>query len=47
MYASIYKKLPASGYTKQRIINTLRSWIHGRNRTEAFDFMAAKRKNNL
>lgn len=47
MYASIYKKLPASGYTKQKIVITLRSWIHSRNRTEAFDSMAAKRKNNL
>lgn len=47
MYASIYKKLPASGYTKQKIVDSLRIWVQGRNRTKAFVSMEAKRKNNL
>lgn len=44
MYASIYEKNPASSYTKERIISTLRNRMHIMKRAEAFAGLAEERE---
>lgn len=44
MYSSVYRKKPASGYTKQRIAGVLRNRMHTMNRTEAFLKLAQERE---
>lgn len=43
MYASVYKTQPASSYTKERILNTLRNRMHTMERTAAFARLAEER----
>lgn len=38
MYASVYKKMPPSSYTKDRIISTLRNRMHSIKRAESFQW---------
>ncbi len=40
MYASVYDKNPASGYTKERIVGVLRNRMHNMKRAEAFSLAA-------
>lgn len=43
MYASVYNRQPASSYTKERIISTLRNRMHKMRRAEAFAALAEER----
>ena len=44
MYVSVYKRLPTSRDTKERLIRTLRNRMHGMKRAESFALLAEGRE---